>query len=251
MLKLLPYKMTSESARDLAKALGIKRIRREGSYVPGPNTTIVNWGSSVVPTLMVGRARKFLNAPGAVRIASNKLLAFQALKAANIAIPDFTTDAEVAKRWLATGFKVVCRHKLCGTNGEGIQIVRNGEALPYAPLYVKYFRKQHEYRLHVFQGRLIDITEKRKRRGVLNANPYVRNLDGGWVYCRENVDASYSIKELAIKGVAALGLDFGAVDLVERDGIAKILEINTAPGLKATTLQAYIEALERLQYVRV
>jgi len=46
-----------------------------------------------------------------------------------------------------------------------------------------------------------------------------------------------------LASVMALGLDFGAVDIVynENDNKAYVLEINTAPGLSGTTLEKYVE----------
>ena len=34
------------------------------------------------------------------------------------------------------------------------------------PLYVKYKKKKAEYRVHVFDGKIMDVQQKKKRRGV-------------------------------------------------------------------------------------
>lgn len=62
---------------------------------------------------------------------------------------------------------------------------------------------------------------------------------------RDGVVVSDETKAEAVKAVAALGLDFGAVDIViDREGKPVILEVNTAPGIQGTTLTNYKRAIE-------
>ena len=45
-LYIFPYKLASKSAKALADALGVKRIKPIGSnYIPNPIDIIINWGS--------------------------------------------------------------------------------------------------------------------------------------------------------------------------------------------------------------
>ena len=55
-------------------------------------------------------------------------------------------------------------------------------------------------------------------------------------------------RSLAIDSVAALRLDFGAVDIIwnKRHDRYYTLEVNTAPGLEGTTLERYSNAIRRL-----
>lgn len=118
-----------------------------------------------------------------------------------------------------------------------------------APLYTRYVKKADEYRLHVFDGRVIDIQQKRKRKDIPNEeiDYQIRNTASGWVYCRDDVDCPSSCSDIAIRAVAALGLDFGAVDIGynRHTETPCVYEVNTAPGLEGTTLTRYQEALER------
>ena len=52
------------------------------------------------------------------------------------------------------------------------------------------------------------------------------------------------IEQLARDGISALGLDFGALDVVynERDNKCYLIEANTAPGLEGSTLDLYANA---------
>ena len=74
---------------------------------------------------------------------------------------------------------------------------------------------------------------------------YVRNLANGWVFCRDNVVEPDGLRDAAVSACAALGLDFGAVDIIwnERENKCYVLEVNTAPGLQGTTLENYANAI--------
>jgi glutathione synthase/RimK-type ligase-like ATP-grasp enzyme len=241
-LKVYPYKLASKSAKELARGLRVKRIIPNGKFKPNLNTTVINWGSSKAHFT----STRMLNQPNAVACAANKLTTFTKMKQAGVSVVEFTTSRTIAENWLMGGHKVVCRHLLSSHSGRGIEVTREGEHLPHAPLYTKYTKKNKEYRVHLFKGEVIDLIEKRKRAGVMDANPLIRNLDNGWVFCRDNVYASPEVSVQARKAIVALGLDFGAVDIIERNGKVWVLEVNCAPGLVGTTLQSYINAIRKL-----
>jgi glutathione synthase/RimK-type ligase-like ATP-grasp enzyme len=166
-----------------------------------------------------------------------------------IHIPEFTTERTVANDWLRKdGVAVVIRNKLSGHSGDGIVLVTDTNSeIPVAPLYVKYIKKQQEFRVHVAFGEVIDVQEKRQRKDMpegFATNFQVRNHHTGWVYCREDITEPDGLRTMAIQATQALGLDFGAVDLiynVKRNEVV-CLEINTAPGLEGQTVDRYAEA---------
>jgi glutathione synthase/RimK-type ligase-like ATP-grasp enzyme len=120
-----------------------------------------------------------------------------------------------------------------------------------APLYTQYVPKRHEYRVHVFQGRVIDVQRKARRHDVADedVNWKVRNNANGFIFAR-NGDALGTVPDdvlyEATKAVTSLNLDFGAADVIfnEREALAYVLEVNTAPGLVGTTLENYTAAFE-------
>lgn len=241
-IKFISWNKFSEGCRDLARGLGAKRLKEGSNYIPTSRTTVINWGSSNARTYP-----NMLNKPESVYRAAHKLHTFNGLASNNISVPDFTTSKQVAEGWLLNGYVVVERHKLTGHNGDGIRIVdynSDEDTITDAPLYVKYQKKDHEYRVHVFKDRVIDVTEKRRRHGVEGGDGRIRNLANGWVFCRDGVNAPEAVRSVAVAAIRALGLDFGAVDVIEREGRAWVLEINTAPGLQGTTLDKYIEAIK-------
>lgn len=247
---ILPYKMESGSAKDLADALGVRRVYPDRLYKPRSNDLIVNWGYSSFPqflsNLSDSRASEIdiLNQPEAVKIASNKLLALQRLKEAGIAIPRFTPDKLEASRKFGT---VYARTVLNGNSGEGIIYVPDQEMLPDAPLYVEGLKTKAEYRVHVFGGQVISYAKKMRDLDYPNGEPNenIRSHNNGWVFCRDGLRRLERIEHLAIEAVSCLGLDFGGVDIVrDEDNNCFVLEVNTACGIEGQTLQAYVEAIQ-------
>lgn len=251
---LYPYNLGSESARLLRsnfeeKDIRSLRVKPDGNYRPFRSHVIVNWGNSQMPTTWNGEAIT-LNKPSAVAIASNKLEAFKTLYAVGVPIPDFTTDEDTATEWLAEGATVFARKKLNGHSGDGISILRPDDIdvdWINAPLYVKYKKKRNEYRVHMFNGTVLSVQEKRRDREVERDadQSLVRSHANGWVFCREDVRYdTVRLPEIALNAVKALGLDFGAVDIIynQREDAFYVLEVNTAPGLTGQTLQEYTDA---------
>lgn len=261
-VKLVPYKAGSESAKTLADRLGIKRLKEEGStWKAKAGDVVINWGKSGDHIAFRGAAR-VLNSPQSIVKASHKVKSFMALNEAkaagkNIKIPDNTVERGVAMGWLRNGTDVVVRNILQGHSGAGIEIIaannmlkyeQGEERFPDAPLYTAYIRKNNEYRLHVMNGKVFFVQRKARKLDVPdeNVNWKVRNLDGGFIYAHENVDVADVAKEYAITAVAAMGLDFGAVDIIEtKMGNFFVLEVNTACGLAGTTLDKYAEAFQQ------
>lgn len=244
-MKILPYKRYSKSAKALRMSLGMKVVHPDLS--PKGRDSVLNWGCAKSKPNAVC---KFFNQPEKVTIAVNKLSSFKALKDAGVNVPEFSTRVEDAKAWIENDYKVLARYLLRGHSGRGIKIVDCLDNLPGdAPLYVRYYRKKHEFRVHVVNGEVIDYVEKKKRNGVDAAsfNKYIRSYDNGWVFCRDDIVDIPEIRAEAIKAVNALGLDFGAVDIIwTKSNKAMVLEVNSAPALSGTTLVKYTEAIRNL-----
>jgi glutathione synthase/RimK-type ligase-like ATP-grasp enzyme len=265
-LVIYPYKMGSQSAKNLAQAVTtiigakVRRVKEQGRYRPKPSRSIIlNWGNARIPRFAVIYGDEsdrtwWLNEPLVVARASNKLEAFGVFKKAEIPTPEWTTDKEVARQWLLQNKIVLSRTMLNSHSGRGIYINRPQEdgRLPIreAPLYVLYKRKKKEFRVHVFNGTVIDVAEKRKfntTRRPIDFNNLVRNHDNGWSFCRESIQEPGDLRQLAISSVACLGLNFGACDIIwnEKENKCYTLEVNTAPGLEGTTLERYSQAIAR------
>ena len=124
--------------------------------------------------------------------------------------------------------------------------LRSEQRIPVAPLYTEYIPKRAEYRFHVFGGRVIDVQEKRKKRDFGDdRNTRIRNVNNGYVYCRDGVNPPDGAADLAVRAVAALGYQYGAVDVIynERRNQCYVLEVNSRPGIINSTCDAYVNAI--------
>lgn len=204
---------------------------------------LINWGNP--QTFPNRRNKRILNPPANIVVASNKRATLIALQAAGVRVPQFATTRE---QWEALPRRRniwVARTILNGSGGDGIVIVRENDPFPQETrLVTMYIKKLREYRLHVMNGFVICVQQKRKESEAEQTadQKLIRNRSNGWVFTRNDIDPlPQDALTQAVNAVAALGLDFGAVDLVigRDDELAYVLEVNTAPGLEGTTVQDY------------
>ena len=243
--RIKAYNAGSRSAKALANSLkGLVLLDKKSKFVPRKNDVIINWGSQDAETLSVSFGVDYLNRIETVREASNKLLFFRKMAASKAShlIPDFWCKREDIPD---NAFPVVCRTLLTSHSGRGIVIANKKEDLVEALLYVKYIKKQDEYRIHV--GAVDDdcftIAEQRKARNTEEENPNwkIRNHDNGFVFVRGGFTTPRCVIDAAHHCFMITGLDFGAVDVVYNaaEDRAYVLEINTAPGLEGQTITDY------------
>lgn len=251
-LILWTAKGMKRSCRNLKQAMLAETQRRilivrsrSKTFRPRLSDYTVNWGNSAYSENWLCLAD--LNKPPAVRRALNKLTTLTLLQENNVNVPEFTTDIDTARQWVEDGNTVIGRKTLTGFGGQGIEVYDADNPVEDCPLYTKYKKKKHEYRVHVFNGETIDISQKRKRKGFEDdgINTKIRNCSSGWVFCRENLQIPEDLTEQAIAAVHALGLNFGAVDIIwnARENKSYVLEVNTAPGIEGTSVELYKQAI--------
>lgn len=269
-LVILPYG-PSESVNSLAASLAeattengisVLRMKREGSRFRGREADLlINWGSRS-DAFNTGRgAARVLNTVEAVTNAASKRRAFDMMQAAGVSMVESTRDEATARAWFNEGFTVFARDEDSGHSGAGIRVMRNApiahtgagtESVPVSntfttsPLYTKgaFIGEAHrEYRIHVMNGKVTFVQQKKRRAEWETLETYsniIRNYHTGWIYANEQTSPINSAAVYhAVKAVEALGLDFGAVDVMTRGEDAKVLEVNTAPGLSGTNLATY------------
>lgn len=248
------YKNASEGSKALAEALGIKRIKHNGSKVRGgPGQVIFNWGAGRIPEELMVAGTTIYNRPERVIRTSNKLHSFNDLAGA-CRMPEYTTQLADAKRWLEQGHMVFARTNLNGSGGDGIVIMYPDHPDTHdvrANLYTKYVKKQQEFRIHIVRNQVIDRQRKGLKeefRGREDNNFFVRNLANGFVYVRNDIQVPEDVEAQALLAMTASRLDYGAVDVIYNASQrqAYVLEINTAPGLQGTTVTNWANALNRL-----
>lgn len=259
---IYPYKVGSRSAAALAKDLESKgntvlKVYPDRNYKPRARDFIVNWGNGADPEWHIGQAKSIMNFPKAVNRAGNKLTAFRSMEE-HVAILKFTESKVRAQDWVNNGDIVVVRAQLRGHSGAGISLVgssiENGDytgIVPDAPLYTQYYKKAREYRVHVFNGEVILWQQKMLQSDFPKdkVNYQVRNHQFGWIFATGAGAAlpCNGILSSSINAVAALGLQFGAVDIAYNiyHDTWKVLEVNTAPGLEGRTIEIYSDAIVR------
>jgi len=245
-IRIEPYKTWSGGAKRLGRRAGILRatpsqIKRHGDF-----DIIINWGRS--ERRFNG---KYINEPARVDAASDKGQAVEIFKEHKVPQPPFTRDQKVVREWLEAGYDVLARTLLRASGGRGISVLSAGtdSDIPNALLYTQYVKKTDEYRVHVWQGEVIDVQQKRRNKDIPDGmvNWQIRNHDNGFIYARGDCNPPDCIGSAALSAVAALQLDFGAVDLGYNVHAKKatVYEVNTAPGLEGTTLDKYYGALRR------
>ena len=227
-----------------------------------PGTIIFNYGRSVYPVWLneaIDNRCRIINTPYAVGRCVDKLETLQFLDDGGIPIPHFTYEHESAYnvQQLADNKTLVVRHIVNGKKGKGIEFIKDGEDVPSAPLYTAYYDKTHEYRVHVFDGKVIDFVQKKRmgkkklaKLGLDKPNMLVRNRGLGWAFCRNDIDHDPLIERIAIDACADLGIDYAGVDILAKWEGGKLIdavvcEVNSAPGMSdKNTFKAYTDAIQ-------
>jgi len=171
------------------------------------------------------------------RIPPNKLWELQTCRRAGVQTVPFVQNFLQADGQEGTWLGRLIHH----TKGRDIVLHRPGEPAPRRDFWTRLINKSAEYRIHVFQGLAVrsgtKLPEPDADRGI------IWNLDNRYLLHYE-YPAPRAAKDLAKAAVAACGLDFAAVDVLQdMNGILYVLELNTAPGLHGNTTQKYAEKI--------
>lgn len=127
------------------------------------------------------------------------------------------------------------------TKGRGFWKIRNAEefykalrgtrkkkAATHFMEYIDRDRAPREYRVHIFNGKSIRISEK----------DFDEN--GKYTTAKPQHDVKH-VRKAAKQALEAVGLDFGAVDILANDTECWVLEVNSAPGLGGSMPRVYAE----------
>ena len=255
----------------LSNALGAGRLTSlKPKQLIKPQSLILNYGRSQDAAWQVQAVVDgctILNKPAAVANAVDKRTTLRLLQSHGIPCVTPFTNRDDAIAFVETLKKkrLIVRHTSSGKKGNGLELWEPEQGdIPDAPLYTEYYPKTHEFRVHVFNGEVIDFVQKKKmgseklaKLGITSVNKLVRNHKRGWVFARNNLvigqEDINTITEACKEAIKALGMDFGAVDVLaivnnddpRRLHSFKICEVNSAPGMSdKNTFNAYVKAIQ-------
>lgn len=163
---------------------------------------------------------------------------------------------------------------LCVTKPQVVKAIEAG-----ADYFQKYIDIKDEYRLHIFRGEMIHAVKKvenpsndawvSQRKDMLKEMAGDRDLNEetmdfilgklvkeytlpdyvirsnkrGWKFSTAN-NPPAALRTAAINALAALGLDFGAVDCaIDISNRPYLIEVNSGPGLQGVALERYVASI--------
>lgn len=213
----------------MADALGVEAGLSLRGRAP---SVLIRWGSQRA----VETDARIINPARALALASDKLRAFEAMSDAGVPVPLFAANLPT----MIEG-SIIGRTRR-GFGGDGI-VIYEDEPQEGHELYVQFIPSEREYRLHVVGGDVVRAQQK-----MPTDEPHaIRNHKNGYRFTGVVSRRLHSNRyEAATAAVRALGLDFGAVDLlIGEDDQPYVLEVNTAPACSPLTARVYAEAIHR------
>ena len=231
--------VTGRALLDALKEQGVDI--RGGTKIPEVEVgTLIRWGATAnIPR----KPKRVVNSMKAIQAASNKREALELMRKAGISVPIVLTAGEVKLEHLPVLGR---KDKHVGANDiflcMQMRDVERAKAIGCTH-FSKYIPTKAEYRAHVFGDSVIKVSQKILTDQDAATQPWIRNLAAGYTFRQPELRLSGAARGLAIDAVNALGLHFGAVDIIiGDDDQAYVLEVNTAPGLQTdTSLDAYLE----------
>jgi glutathione synthase/RimK-type ligase-like ATP-grasp enzyme len=217
--------------------LGIKQfsnnnieIIRNDREIPEDTDLLIRWGcTSQFPS------KKTLNKADAISTINNKYLTRKLLKQADVNIPELYRNTENVK------YPCIVRpHN--HSQGKNLFLCNNEEELIEAEdkmanegknIYVsEYIKKDREFGIFIFNNRIWSVIEKVSK--VENGNDEVAWNVAQGTHSFENVrwnDWDMNICKEALDAVKCFNIDFCRVDIIVKDNIPYILELNSAHSL--------------------
>lgn len=238
---LLYSKFTKITGQKLGEYLGID----SGDRIPTSKSFIICWGAGRDDVSNNGI--EFLNHPESIRRNSNKLNSLKIMGDNGVNVPTFCTSAEIIN-YINSGkmeFPVIGR-RLRHQGGSYFYICRSISRVEKAikrgaDYFIQHIPNEREFRLQIFQNRVIKSQEKYPRED--EHHYMIRSDKKGWGLKKilvRGTNLPKHVKDECKKAVSALDLNFGAVDvLLGDDDKPYVIEINTGPSLNDTNVELY------------
>ncbi len=271
---VLLYKGGFETATVLADAMSkrIENFRATTNIIRfikkrkriKPTDVLIRWGTTrdpIVDDIFEKKGALVINESCALENNTNKLQSLVLFKEAKVSCPNFWEDARKITKFPVFGRSA--NHK----GGKDIVLIKGSNVLerndyakiPKKAFYTEFINAKDEYRVHVMFGKVVRVTKKVYRghdrfQEEIEDQCTVRNDTYGWGMKAVDLDKfTVDNPELLYHSciaVASVGLDFGAVDVIVREGDNKpfVLEVNSSPRLNSVGTEIYVNSfIEKLK----
>jgi len=120
------------------------------------------------------------------------------------------------------------------------------DELPDAKVYTQYVKKKREFRVNVFQDKVVNLREKvRQSKGD---GGYIRNQENGYTttHCRPMPDSlNARLKQLALDARKISKSDFVGVDIIYNEFYDKlyVLEVNSGPSIEGSSVNDFVKVI--------
>lgn len=185
-----------------------------------------------------------VNKDDAIRLASNKRLALEAMREAGVSTPAVYKKGELEGMADSGLMPIVIGRPDHHKGGSGFYFCRTIKGVRRAVRkgathFIEFIPNAREFRVHIVNGKSIKIAEKM---GEGNR----KNFKHGAYFAYPDFGHKKSLRRIAKQAVMSLGLDFGAVDILYKEGNWYVLEVNTAPSLisQSDVFERYVRAFK-------
>ena len=195
----------------------------------------INWGRS--------RANTRLNPD--ISNVTNKRVMRTLFKRSGVPMPHLLSEESALATVLEGGIVVgrPDRHSKgrglwkCHNVTEVMRAMRGTRKKKAATHFMEFINAPYEYRVHIFMGKSIRISEK--AHGLSGTTAH-----GDYITVKPTHNIKH-VREAAKQAVKAVGLDFGAVDVLANETECWVLEVNAAPGLGGTMPALYARVFKQ------
>lgn len=222
MLILTYSKESAPSAMRIAEESGEQITPHRGSRGD------VNWGRATADTI--------LNPD--ISTVTNKRVMRELFRDHSVPAPELMNVAQ-ASLYVDSGGTVIGRpdkHSrkrgfwLCKTMDDVQRALRGTRIKQPASHFMQFIEHDAEFRVHIFRGRSIRMSQKK----------FAEGSDRLYTMIKPTGDVR-AVRRAAKAAVKAVGLDFGAVDVLRAGDQVYVLEVNAAPGLGGSMPRVWAE----------
>ena len=203
---------------------------------------LIRWGTTEFSDIDP-KFNKVINPAKSIHNASDKIKALSLLKIGDVRIPPFSREYATL---FNQGFLQIVGQPMQHSGGKGFVFYQDilPEQLPQTRDYYLRYIEGEEYRvLKGFNNFLLYRRVKARE----NADPFCRSTENGWTLRR--VSKLERLKDLWIQASKAcdlLDLKIAGVDLrITKQGLAYVLEVNTAPRLNTYRCEFIRKQIQR------